>query len=152
MKKSSAVLLLLLLIVSSTFAQKVKFRKIPAELIQETSHKTDSEADAAVLYQYCRVYYSFSDGWFDLHTYVHKRIKIYNQEGMAWGDFAIPYHIEGRFVKLKHSPTTLKTEKLLRQNSKMKAIFRRSLIKYLCEENSPCQTLHQALLLISSMN
>jgi len=101
MKKHIILIVFLILTVATTFAQKIKFRKIPAELIRETVHKSDSQADAAIIYEYCRVYYTFKDGWFDLHTYVHKRIKIYNQEGMGWGDFAIPYHIEGRIVKFK---------------------------------------------------
>lgn len=81
--------------------QKVKFRKIPAELLEQKTHPLDSQADAAILYQYCRVYYALTNGWFDTHTYVHKRIKIYNQDGMGWADFAIPYYAEGNFVKFK---------------------------------------------------
>ena len=113
MKQNSILLAFLLLISSLTFAQKIKFRKIPAELLQETVHKIDSQADAAILYEYCRSYYTYNNGWFDLHTYVHKRIKIYNQEGMGWGDFAIPYHSEGIFAKFKAYTYNLENDKVV---------------------------------------
>ncbi|HQO51057.1 MAG TPA: DUF3857 domain-containing protein, partial [Bacteroidales bacterium] len=99
--KKIALLLFVLLISISAFTQKVKFRKITEDMLQETSHPSDTQANAAILYNSCRVYYVLNNGWFDLHTYVHKRIKIYNQLGMAYGDFAIVYHSEGNFVKFK---------------------------------------------------
>lgn len=111
--KKIALLLFVLLISISAFTQKMKFRKITEDMLQETSHPSDTQANAAILYNSCRVYYVLNNGWFDLHTYVHKRIKIYNQLGMAYGDFAIDYHGEGNFVKFKAYTYNLEGGKVL---------------------------------------
>ncbi|MBS4062311.1 MAG: DUF3857 domain-containing protein [Bacteroidetes bacterium] len=113
MKKNGILLAFLILITASSFAQKVKFRKIPNEVLQETVHKIDSEAEAAILYEYSRVYYTYNLGEFKLITYVHKRIKIYNQVGMAWGNFSIPYHNEGRFSKFRAYTYNMVDEKVV---------------------------------------
>ncbi|MDP2238014.1 MAG: DUF3857 domain-containing protein [Bacteroidales bacterium] len=113
MKKNCILFALILFITASTFAQKVKFRKIPDEALQETIHKIDSEAEAAVLHEYSRVYYAYNLGEFKLITYVHKRVKIYNQKGMDWGNFSIPYHNEGRFTKFRAYTYNLVNEKIV---------------------------------------
>ncbi len=63
-------------------AQNYKFGKVSKEELAETSHKSDPEADAAVLYRKTNTKFNYSqDAGFVVVTEFQERIKIYNKEG-----------------------------------------------------------------------
>lgn len=103
MKKILLVMMLLIFAGQMAVAQKVKFRKIDKDELEEKVHPRDTEAEAAILHTYGRRFYTFNnnEGWFKLNTYVHQRIKIYNQDGLSWADFQIPYSSDGSFSKFR---------------------------------------------------
>lgn len=106
-------------------AQKVKFRKVSKEELEEKVHPRDNEAEAAILYNYGRRFYTFNnnEGWFKLNTYVHQRIKIYNQEGLSWADFQLPYAAEGSFSKFRAFTYNLVDGKVVETKLENNAIF-----------------------------
>jgi hypothetical protein len=94
MKNLVIFLLLALLPMQSLIAQKVKFRSVSKSELNEEAHPLEPEAKAAILHNEARRFYEFhtADDWFKLHTRVHLRIKVYQQEGASWADLVIPYH------------------------------------------------------------
>ncbi len=101
MKTKTLLMLLVVMASLNAFSQKVKFRKIPVDLLKQTAHPLDSQAEAAYIYKSCRVYYVFNEDHFDLLTDVHLRLKIYKKEGLGWGDFKIGYHERGGISQFK---------------------------------------------------
>lgn len=133
MKKVVIIAALVFLTGQFISAQDVKFRKVSKEELEATTHSRDAEAAAAILYQSCRRYYVYSDndGWFNLYTYVHQRIKIYKKEGMSWADFSIPYHTKGNFSKFKAYTYNYSDGKIVEEKLDSKAVFTEELSKSL---------------------
>ena len=66
----------------SAVAQNYKFGKVSEEELAETSHASDPDAGAAILYRKTDTKFNYSqDGGFIVITEHHERIKIYNKEG-----------------------------------------------------------------------
>ena len=85
MKKVFTVLLVLF--ISQNFiGQNYKFGKVSIEELQEKNHPSDSSANAAYLYKYRKTFFEYhqQNGFFQLITEVHERVKIYNQEGFDY--------------------------------------------------------------------
>ncbi len=71
-------------------SQEIEFGEISKEALLEKSHPIDSTANAAYLYKYRRTYFTHDNrGGFSLVSEIHNRIKIYNKEGLNWGNFKI---------------------------------------------------------------
>ena len=88
------ITLLLTIIVSTTlFSQEIKFGKVSKEELEEKFYPKDSTANAAYLYRYRRTYYEHdkNDG-FKVITEVTERIKIYNKEGVKYGNIMIGFY------------------------------------------------------------
>ncbi|WP_299209221.1 DUF3857 domain-containing protein [uncultured Dokdonia sp.] len=82
------VLLLVSFVVfqQSIVAQNYKFGKVSEEELAATSHKSDPEANAAILYRNTDTKFNYTqDGGFVVITEHQERIKIYNKDGY---DFA----------------------------------------------------------------
>lgn len=79
------VIIITLSFTLSTFSQNYKFGKVSKEELAETVCSIDSTANAVYLYKYRRTYFEYEkDNGFVLHTDVHERIKIYNQDGFNY--------------------------------------------------------------------
>ena len=76
--------------------QNFKFGKVSKEELQEKSHPTEPDANAAILYREYKTKFDYieSDGFF-LITEVFERIKIYNKEGFDWGTKSISLYQGG---------------------------------------------------------
>ncbi len=137
MKKFVIIAALVFLAGQTISAQDAKFRKVSKEELEATAHSHDAEAAAAILHQSCRRYYVYSDndGWFNLYTYVHQRIKIYKKEGMSWADFSIPYHTKGNFSKFKAYTYNYSDGKIVEERLDNDAVFTEESSKYLKRRN-----------------
>jgi hypothetical protein len=133
MKNLVIFLLLALLPMQSLIAQKVKFRSVSKSELNEEAHPLEPEAKAAILHNEARRFYEFhtADDWFKLHTRVHLRIKVYQQEGASWADLVIPYHPEGRFSKFRASAFNLIDGKIVETKLENTAIFTEDIHKYI---------------------
>ncbi|WP_299777194.1 DUF3857 domain-containing protein [uncultured Formosa sp.] len=88
--------LLCLLIVSYTYAQDYKFGKISKKELLETSNPKDSEAHATILFVKEEVHFQYTDNeGFIVVKEVHKRIKIYDKEGVDWATEIVPFYDNG---------------------------------------------------------
>jgi hypothetical protein len=86
MKKYVLILISFVVFQQSAVAQNYKFGKVSEEELAETSHASDPEAGAAILYRKTDTKFNYSqDGGFVVITEHHERIKIYNKDGY---DFA----------------------------------------------------------------
>jgi len=93
--RTTAFILGICLVISTTSnAQKIKFKKVPAELVMATSCPYDEEAKAELIYHSTLVEYEYdvNNGQFDVAYYVHDRIKIYDAEDTKWADYSISYY------------------------------------------------------------
>lgn len=68
----------------TTFSQDFKFGKISKGELEEQICSIDSSANAAVLYSYRNTYFSANSSGIQLITEIHKRIKIYNNDGFDY--------------------------------------------------------------------
>ena len=91
-----------LLIFTVSNAQKYDLGKVSIEELSQTSHPSDPEAPAAILYKKGKSYFDVDgNGYFVLVTEIEQRIKIYKKEGYEYGNQEIPYYVGGvRDVKV----------------------------------------------------
>lgn len=90
----------------SVHAQNYKFGKVSKEELAETTHKTDAEAGAAVLYRKTNTKFDYSeDDGFVVVTEHQERIKIYNKEGYDYATQQIGMY---QGSSAKESVTSLK--------------------------------------------
>ncbi|MGV3697344.1 DUF3857 domain-containing protein [Flavobacterium sp.] len=78
----------------SAFAQKMDIGKVTKSELQETQHKTDTAAPAALIFKKAQTDFKYSekDG-FKSTTVVKLKLKVYKKEGLKWANFRIPYYI-----------------------------------------------------------
>jgi hypothetical protein len=74
-------------------AQDFDFGEVSKAELEETKHPNDPEANAAILYEknYTTLRYIQGEG-FQVETNIHKRIKIYNKDGLDWANHSIPLY------------------------------------------------------------
>lgn len=93
--KNSLIALLCLVIPGYLFAQKApaKFGKLDDALVKMTTHPVDSSAEAVVLLDFgeTKFVYDSENGLVYNFTRII-RIKVLTKEGLAYGDFEIPYY------------------------------------------------------------
>jgi len=96
MKNFLLLLGLSALVCNFSSAQKVKFKKVPAELLAETACPYDKSAKAERIYHSTLVEFEYdtNNQQFDVAYYVHDRIKIYDAEDTDWADYTISYYKE----------------------------------------------------------
>jgi transglutaminase-like putative cysteine protease len=85
-----STILLSLCFTVATFSQDYDFGKVSKEELEEKFNPLDSAASATYLYEYRKTFFEFtqSEG-FQLITEIHKRVKIYNQEGFKYANESI---------------------------------------------------------------
>lgn len=82
MNKYVLILISFVVFQQITVAQNYKFGKVSEEELAETSHKSDPEAGAAILYRSTNTKFNYSqDAGFIVVTEHQERIKIYNKDG-----------------------------------------------------------------------
>jgi hypothetical protein len=94
------VCFVLCLIYTPLAAQQFELGNVTKEELQEKFHPADSTASAAVLYEKGRTYFDIEDSRWIIITEVVKRIKIYNKEGVTYGNVSVPYYT-GKAMKEK---------------------------------------------------
>lgn len=109
-------------------AQEIKFGKIPDELISQTAHPDYPDAPAAIVYknQFVEYNYSVETGW-ELVTKTFLRIKIYNENGLDYGNVEFPLYQNGssyeRIVKEKGITSNLVNGKIQETKLKKNGVF-----------------------------
>ena len=94
MIKLSFYFLLFLVFSFKVTAQKLGLNKVTKSELLEKRHKIDTAAPAAFLLKNARTefVYSQKDGFTPTTTFQVK-VKIYNNQGLKWANFKIPYYI-----------------------------------------------------------
>jgi hypothetical protein len=95
MKLKAVYRVLLLILLCSNNLLSEKSEEITLELIQQRHHPLDTFAHAAYIYQKVEISYDFSvrDVWMVArYRYI---IKIYDDQGLDYGDFSISYYEDG---------------------------------------------------------
>ncbi|QYJ67155.1 DUF3857 domain-containing protein [Flavobacterium litorale] len=98
---STRLLTLLFVIISYTTVQAQQYEyelgEVTKEELSETSHPTDKDAPAAILFSDAETYMVYFNGdGFNLITEVSMKIKIYNKDGYNWANKTIPYYHHGQ--------------------------------------------------------
>lgn len=136
MKKIAHLLTLLFFSGLAAQAQEVKFGKIPDELLSQTAHPEHPDAPAAIIYKEQRVSFDYmqSTGW-EVVTYTHVRLKVYNKSGLDYANFEIPLYHEGsddeRLSKYKGYTYNLENGKVIEDKLKKESVFENDLNDYL---------------------
>ncbi len=132
MKKIALLLICCAFVANETIAQRIRFKRVPRQDVEQTAHPREPDAEAAMLYHSCRRFYVYNDleNWFMLHTQVHKRIKIYTDEGLSWADFAIPYHGEGRFTRFRAYTFNIDAGKITETALDNNSVFTEEIVDY----------------------
>lgn len=86
---TTLTVLLAVFVFQLTNAQDFKFGKVSKAEVEEKEHPLEKEAEAAYLYNYRNSYYSVLGERTVLTTEIHKRIKIYSDEGFPYAEFNI---------------------------------------------------------------
>ncbi|WP_456436965.1 hypothetical protein [Psychroserpens sp.] len=121
--------IIFLSIALSINAQDFKFGKVSKEELIQKQHHLDSSASAAILYKSENIYFYYSDGTgFEQHRVVHKRIKIYNNEGYDWATDKIFLYQGGsgskeKLTAIKAYTYNMKNGKLSKEKLKKDGIF-----------------------------
>ncbi|TWO33379.1 DUF3857 domain-containing protein [Seonamhaeicola sediminis] len=132
---------LFLLVFATCFcsAQNYKFGKVSKEELVEKVCSIDSNANAAYLFKKRHSYFSYhrSDG-FKLHTEMHARIKIYNQDGFDYATKEVNLYKDG--VGLEEKMTDFKAYTFNIENGKViqakvdkNEVFKSDVNRYLAE-------------------
>jgi len=81
-------------------AQNFKFGKVSKEELQEKFNPLDSTANATILYSNEKINYEYNtdEGFYVLKD-VHKRIKIYNKEGLEWANHEVRLYDKSRMLE-----------------------------------------------------
>lgn len=118
--KKHYLLILIFIGAFNLHAQNYKYGKVSEEEVLATEHKTDKDANAAVLYRDFDTFYDFdSKTGFILLTEVHERIKIYNKDGFDWATKEISYYKKGAGDKVEVN--SIKGETYYMENGKLKS-------------------------------
>ena len=76
-----------------TYAQDFKFGKVSKDALKEASYALDFSASAAYLYKHRRTYYTYDqNSGFTQNTEVALRIKIYDKNGLNYGNQLLNYY------------------------------------------------------------
>ncbi|UPQ77862.1 DUF3857 domain-containing protein [Flavobacterium azooxidireducens] len=80
----------------SCFSQSYELGKVTVTELEEKEHPTEKDAEAAVLFDVGRTYFSYDmNNGFQMITEVTSKVKIYKKEGYSFGDVEIPIYIGG---------------------------------------------------------
>lgn len=80
----------------SCFSQSYELGKVTVAELEEKEHPTEKDAEAAVLFDVGRTYFSYDmNNGFQMITEVTSKVKIYKKEGYSFGDVEIPIYIGG---------------------------------------------------------
>ncbi|MCC8145039.1 MAG: DUF3857 domain-containing protein [Bacteroidales bacterium] len=101
MKKVAIVLFTAIIVCFSVHSQEsfsLAFGKISEAEATMTSYEADPEANALILYEVGKTSFVQNDertSSFNAHMYKRSRIKIFNEEGLEYGNISIPYYTSG---------------------------------------------------------
>lgn len=137
MRRTQLLLILILqLIVTSLAAQNYKFGKVSVEELEEISNPNDSTANATILFSKENIHYEYTRdrGFFKIKE-IHKRIKIYNQNGLKWASKEIPMYNENNSTKdvllsLKGVTYNLSSGKIMTSKLGKDGVFEEKTNKY----------------------
>ncbi|WP_109299725.1 DUF3857 domain-containing protein [Aquimarina sp. AU474] len=110
-------------------AQDYKYGKVSKEELLEQSYALDSTANAVVLYESKRVYYEYNPTvrWFLLITEVHRRVKLYNENGFEYAsdDFLLYKNTRAneKVSDLKGITYSIEGDKIIKTKLKKEGIF-----------------------------
>ncbi|WP_248722137.1 DUF3857 domain-containing protein [Seonamhaeicola sp. ML3] len=117
-------------------AQNYKFGKVSKEELEEKVCALDSTAGAEYLFKKRHTFYEYhrSDG-FKLHTEIHVRIKIYDQNGFDYATKEIDLYKDGggmeeRLTELKAYTFNLEDGKVVQTKIDKSEVFRTDASKY----------------------
>lgn len=136
MKSTITFAFLLFYTLMPVLAQEVKFGKIPEELLSQTAHPLYPDASAAIIYKEQRVSFDYlqSTGW-EVQTYTHIRLKIYNKMGLDNANFEIPLYHDGsdseRLSKYKGYTYNLENGKITEDKLKKDGVFETDMNDYM---------------------
>jgi len=98
--KKILIVLLFQLGVTTLNAQNFKFGKVSKEELQEKSNPLDASANATILYSSEKIKYEYNaDSGFYILKDIHKRIKIYNKEGLGWARHFVRLYDKSRMLE-----------------------------------------------------
>ena len=92
------IIVLIILFVKSNllFSQDYKIKEVNAQDLSENTNQIDPSAAAAYLYKIGETKFRVDyDGSYLITTRVDIRLKIYNQDGLKYANFEIPFYING---------------------------------------------------------
>jgi len=126
---------LLIVFVTSINAQNYNYGKVSKEEVLESTHPTNPEANAAILFKSSKTYYDYSKNkGFILTTDVHERIKIYNKDGFEWATKEISLYNSGSdqedVISIKGETYNVEEGKLVSQKLGKEGMFEEKVSKH----------------------
>ncbi|RED50269.1 transglutaminase domain-containing protein [Seonamhaeicola aphaedonensis] len=118
--------------------QNYKFGKVSKEELEEKVCSIDSSASAAYLFKKRHTYFSYhrSDG-FKLHTEMHARIKIYNQDGFDYATKEMNLYkdgvLEDKMTEFKAYTFNVENGKVIQNKLEKNEVYKSDVSKYLNE-------------------
>jgi hypothetical protein len=92
MKTKLFMVLFVAISFSKATAQKFELGKVSISELQEDTHPIDTTADAAILFNKARTFFSYdAKNGFSINTENTFRIKIYKKDGLIWANYKLPY-------------------------------------------------------------
>lgn len=96
--KLNKIIVLIIFIVKSNilFSQEFKIKDVTIQDLSETVNQIEKSASAAYLFKIGETKFRVdNDGSYLITTRVDLRLKIYDSEGLKYGNFEIPFYING---------------------------------------------------------
>jgi len=133
--KNCILLVFFILFITNINAQDYKYGKVSKKEVLESSHPTNPEADAAILFKSSKTYYDYvKNQGFILTTEVHERVKIYNKDGFDWATKEISLYTSGsddeKVIGVKGETYNVEKGKLVSQKLSKDGIFTEKVNKY----------------------
>ncbi|MCD7971709.1 MAG: DUF3857 domain-containing protein [Candidatus Azobacteroides sp.] len=117
MKKKSVIIVCWMWVgITLTFAQTANYSreygKVTAYELGMTGYPEDNDAEAVVLYEIGSYYFSKNEGRgrLDLVMEIRTKIKIFNQAGIKYGEFELPYYADNEVELIEIEATTYNVE------------------------------------------
>jgi hypothetical protein len=94
MKRANFFLFLSILFSANVIGQKASLGKVTKSELLEKQHKTDTSAEAAIIFKKAKTIFTFrEENGFTSETVFQVKLKVYKKEGLQWANFRIPYYI-----------------------------------------------------------
>jgi len=109
-------------------ARDYKYGKVELAELSQKSHPNDAEAHAAYIYKNARVSFDFTNNGIFLITEHEQRIKIYDDQGEGYGDYAVFLYRDGgikqKISGIKGGTYNLENGKAVKSKLEKDAIFK----------------------------